>query len=220
MRSTMQEHQLLISDILRYGADVYGATRVVTYRPEGSRTATFRQVADNAVRLASGLRELGVGPGDRVGTLAWNTQEQLEAYFAVPGVGAVLHTLNMRLSADQLEHVINQAGDLAVIVDETLVPVLTPLVPRLTTVRHVVVIGDGELPTLPGVDVHRYTDMLTSGDIDFSWPELDERCAAAMCYTSGTTGLPKGVAYSHRSSYLHAMGVCSANTFALWIVIG
>ena len=109
MHSTMQEHDLLVSDILRYGADVYGTQRVVTYSPEGNRTATFRDVAENAARLASALHGLGISEGDRVGTLAWNTQEHLEAYFAVPGAGAVLHTLNMRLSTDQLEFIVNQA---------------------------------------------------------------------------------------------------------------
>ncbi len=215
MRSTMQDRELLVTDILRYGADVYGSNRVVTYRPGGNRTTTFRETADNAARLASALQGLGVESGDRVGTLAWNTQEHLEAYFAIPGLGAVLHTLNMRLSAEHLEFVINQAADTAVIVDDTLLPVLTPLIPRLPTVKHVVVIGENDLPELPGVDVRGFADVLASGSPGFQWPDLVERSAAAMCYTSGTTGQPKGVVYSHRSSYLHAMLVCGANAFGL-----
>ncbi len=213
MHSTMQDHELLVSDILRSGADVYGAQRVVTYAPDGCRTATFREVAENAARLASVLGDLGVGEGDRVGTLAWNTQEHLEAYFAVPGAGAVLHTLNMRLSADQLEFVVNQAEDRAILVDETLVPLLTGLLPKLPTVEHVIVITQGGLPDLAGVGVTRYSDLIASGDPAFAWPRISERSAAAMCYTSGTTGLPKGVVYSHRSTYLHSMHACTANAF-------
>jgi fatty-acyl-CoA synthase len=215
MLSTMQDHELLVSDILRYGADVYGTQRVVTYTPDGCRTATFRDVAENAARLASALRDLGVEEGDRIGTLAWNTQEHLEAYFAVPAMGAVLHTLNMRLAADQLEFVVNQAEDRAILVDESLVPLLTSLLPKLLTVRHVIVITAGELPDLAGVGVVRYGDLLASGDPAFAWPRLAERSAAAMCYTSGTTGMPKGVVYSHRSTYLHSMAFCAANAMGL-----
>lgn len=215
MRSTMQDHGLLISGILRYGKEVYGSTRVVTYSPKGNRVATIAQIADNAARLASALRRIGIEPDERVATLAWNTQEHLEAYFAVPGFGAVLHTLNMRLSADHLEFIVNQAKDRAIIVDEGLLPILTPLMANLPTVKHLVVIGQDDLPELPRVNVIRFSDLLTTGTADFEWPVLDERSAAAMCYTSGTTGQPKGVVYSHRSSYLHSMLVCTTNAFGL-----
>jgi fatty-acyl-CoA synthase len=133
----------------------------------------------------------------------------------VPGSGAVLHTLNMRLSADHLEFIINQAEDRVIVVDEGLLPLLTPLVPELPTVKHVVVIGANDLPEFPRVDVRRFTDLLALGTAEFDWPLLDERSAAAMCYTSGTTGQPQGVVYSHRSSYLHSMLVCAANAFGL-----
>ena len=216
MRSTMQEHELLISDILRHGADVHGAARVVTYAPGcGGRTATFHDVARNAACLASALRDLGVGDGDRVATLAWNTQEHLEAYFAVPGCGAVLHTLNNRLSVDQFEFIINQAEDRVVVVDHSLLSLLINLLPRLATVENVVVIGGSDPPEVPGVESVRYSELLNAGRPDFDWPRLDERSAAAMCYTSGTTGQPKGVLYSHRSSYLHSMLVCATNAFGL-----
>ncbi|MFY9820857.1 MAG: long-chain fatty acid--CoA ligase, partial [Thermoanaerobaculia bacterium] len=151
-------------------------------------------------------------PGDRVGTLQWNNQEHLEAYMAVPGMGAVLHTLNLRLFPDQLAFIINHAEDRVVIVDDSLIPVLARVKNRLKTVQHVIVAGSGDASALGpggagGDSVLRYEELIGAESPGFAWPDLDERAAAAMCYTTGTTGDPKGVAYSHRSIYLHTFGI-------------
>ncbi len=169
----------------------------------------FSEVAERADRLAAALRRLKVDVGDRVATLAWNNQEHLEAYFAIPGIGAVLHTLNLRLHPEQLTYVVNHAEDKVIILDDSLIPLLAPLVSQLPTVEHYIVVGDGDVSALGGTDalVHRYGELLAAEKPGYEWPEIDEYAAAAMCYTSGTTGNPNGVVYSHRSTFLHSMGV-------------
>ena len=203
--STMQDFPLTITAILRHGRRVYADSECVTWTDTGARRATFAEVADNADRLAAALTKLGVRDGDRVGTFCWNTQEHLEAYFAIPCLGAVLHTLNIRLFPEQLAYVINHAEDRVIIVDDSLIPVLARVVDDLETVEKFIVVGDGDASALGDRDVLRYHDLLAAEATGFEYPELDERQAAAMCYTSGTTGNPKGVAYSHRSSYLHSL---------------
>src|SRR6266704_2186589 len=155
-------------------------------------------------------------------TLMWNNAEHLEAYLAVPSMGAVLHTLNLRLDPAQLGYVANHAEDHAVIVDATLVPLLAQVLGHATTIRHILVTGPAESLAehaaqlaAPGREVHSYEELLAGMPGSFAWAEPDERSAAAMCYTSGTTGMPKGVVYSHRSAYLHSMGVCLGNTLGL-----
>jgi fatty-acyl-CoA synthase len=209
IKSTMQDDfQLTVPAILEHGRTVFRNSEVVTWQGSGGRRATFEQVAANAGRLASALAGLGVGTGDRVGTLCWNSQEHLEAYFGVPGMGAVLHTLNLRLPPGQLAHIINHAEDKVVIVDATLLPLLAAVASQLKTVEHFVLIGEGDASVLGGeIPVHSYADLLADAEPSFAWPELDEKSAAAMCYTSGTTGDPKGVVYSHRSTFLHALSV-------------
>ena len=147
----------------------------------------------------------------------WNNQEHLEAYFAAPCMGAVLHTLNIRLAGEQIAFIANQAEDRVVLVDMSLVPLLAAVLPGLTSVHTVVAVGDGDVAplTASGKTVIRYDDLLDGQPIEFDWPDLDERSAAAMCYTSGTTGNPKGVVYSHRSRYLHSMLVGSANALGM-----
>ena len=207
MQSTMQDFPLTIGMIFRHGRSVYSDSEVATFEGGSYRRATFAQVADRAERLAAALKRLGVEAGDRVGTFCWNTQEHLEAYFAIPCMGAVMHTLNLRLFTDQLTYVVNHAEDKVIIVDDSLVPLLARVAADLKTVETYIVAGSAECDTsgLPG-DVLRYDELLAAEKPGFAWPEIDERSAAAMCYTTGTTGDPKGVAYSHRSTVLHAFG--------------
>ncbi|MBC6461313.1 long-chain fatty acid--CoA ligase [Actinomadura sp. HBU206391] len=213
MTSTMQDFPLTVTAILRHGARVYGDSECVTWTGAGARRGTYAQVAENAERLAAALRRLGVGAGDRVATFAWNNQEHLEAYFAIPAMGAVLHTLNLRLFPDQLTHIVGHAEDKIIIVDDSIVPLLARVAADLTTVEAFIVIGDGDAAALEagGARVLRYRELLAAEEPGFEWPELDERSAASMCYTSGTTGDPKGVVYSHRSTFLHAQSMLSAS---------
>ncbi|GAA4927685.1 long-chain fatty acid--CoA ligase [Streptomonospora halophila] len=216
MRSTMQDVPLSVGDLVRYGTSVHSRARITTWTGGEPRRATLGEVGARAARLAHALRGLGVAGDERVATFQWNNQEHLEAYLAVPAMGAVLHTLNIRLHADQVAYIADHAEDRVVIVDASLVPVFAPVLPRLRTVRHVIVAG-GEPGGLAaeGVEVHSYEDLLAQRPDTFDWPEIDERDAAAMCYTSGTTGAPKGVAYSHRSMYLHSMQVCMTDGMAV-----
>jgi fatty-acyl-CoA synthase len=215
MLSTMQDFPLTITAIFRHGRSVFGASEVVTFEGESCRRASFAQVAERADRLAAALRRLGVREGDRVGTFAWNTQEHLEAYLAVPSMGAVLHTLNLRLFPEQLTYITNHAEDKVILVDATVIPLLARVASELKTVEQFVVMGQGDAGAL-GANVLSYEELLAaeSGDV-YPYPDIDERSAAAMCYTSGTTGNPKGVVYSHRSTYLHSMAAGSGTTFGL-----
>jgi fatty-acyl-CoA synthase len=211
IHSTMGEFPLTINTILRHGRRVHGAAECVTFTGEGVRRATYREVADNADRLAAALRRLGIRPGDPVGTFMWNDQEHLEAYFAVPCMGAVLHTLNIRLSREQLVYVANHAGDRVVIVDASLLPVIAPVAAELSSVEAWIVVGDGDTSALAGTGrpVLDYGELLAAEGPGFGYPEPEESAPAAMCYTSGTTGDPKGVVYSHRSTYLHSITACT-----------
>ncbi len=217
MDSTMQDFPLTVTGILRHGTTWYSARKVITKTPDGYREIRFGELAARVAQLANGLRDIGVASGDRVATFMWNNQEHLEAYFAAPCMGAVLHTLNIRLSGEQIAFIANQAQDRVVLVDMSLAPLLAAVLPNLATVQTVVAVGAGDLEVFAnaGKDVIRYDDLLSGQPRVYDWPDLDERSAAAMCYTSGTTGNPKGVVYSHRSSYLHSMSVCAANSIGL-----
>ena len=217
MWSTMQDYPLTISLIRRYGTELFGDSEVVTFTGDGARRTSYTLLGERAARLANALRGLGIDADQRVATFQWNTTEHLEAYLAVPSMGAVLHTLNIRLAPEQLVYIADHAEDQVVIVGDSLVPLLAKVLPNMTTVRHVVVIGDADVSLLEpaGKEVHSYEALLAAASDSFDWPELDERQAAAMCYTSGTTGNPKGVVYSHRSAFLHSMAACAGNAFAL-----
>ncbi len=216
MLSTMQDRPLTITELFQYGRKIYGDSEVVTFMgtDRDSRRATFAEVGKRVDKLANALQRLGLKPGERVGTFCWNTQQHLEAYFAVPCMGAVAHTLNIRLFPDQLAYIINHAEDRFIIVDDSLIPLLARVVSELKTVEQFIVVGKGDASAL-GANVLRYKELLKGEKAGFDYPELDERQAAAMCYTSGTTGNPKGVVYSHRSNYLHSLTAISAAVFGL-----
>ncbi|MEA2335902.1 MAG: hypothetical protein QOG40_2392, partial [Solirubrobacteraceae bacterium] len=177
---------------------------VLTLAQPGSvERAKFSEVSERIDRLARALARLGVQQGQRIATFAWNNQRHFELYFAIPCVGAVLHTLNIRLFEEQLTYIVNHAEDRVIFVDDSLVGVLEKLAPTFETVEHYVVMGDGDAGSLP--NVLRYEELMEeAGGGGFDYPEIDERQAAALCYTSGTTGNPKGVLYSHRSISLHS----------------
>ncbi|MCX4725346.1 long-chain fatty acid--CoA ligase [Streptomyces sp. NBC_01306] len=220
MLSTMQDVPLTVTRILVHGTLVHGASRITTWTGDADapQRRTFAETGVRAVQLANALRdELGIDGDQRVGTLMWNNAEHVEAYFAVPSMGAVLHTLNIRLPAEQLIWIVNHAADRVIIVNGSLLPLLAPLLPDLPTVEHVVVSGPGDRSLLAGATatVHEYEELIAGRPTRFDWPEIDERQAAALCYTSGTTGEPKGVVYSHRSVYLHSMQVNSAQSMGL-----
>ncbi|WP_328504942.1 long-chain fatty acid--CoA ligase [Streptomyces sp. NBC_00457] len=214
----MQDVPLLISRILTHGSTIHGTSQVITWTGEEPQRRSFAEIGARTAQLAHALRDdLGVADDERVATLMWNNAEHVEAYFAIPSMGAVLHTLNLRLPAEQLAWIVNHAADRVVIVNGSLLPLLAPLLPHLKTIEHVVVSGPGDLSLLADAapQVHAYEELIAGKPTTYEWPELDERQAAAMCYTSGTTGDPKGVVYSHRSIYLHSMQVNMAQSMGL-----
>ncbi|MHB8533187.1 MAG: AMP-binding protein, partial [Solirubrobacteraceae bacterium] len=195
---------LTLNHIRRRMQTVNQGAEVVTLQPDGTvQRISHAALTERVDRLARALRALGVEQGERVATFAWNNQSHMELYFAAPCTGAVLHTLNIRLFEEQLTYIVNHAEDKVIFLDDSLVPVLEKLAPSFETVLHYVVMGDGDAGSLPSV--LRYEELLEqAGPGPFEYPELDERQAAALCYTSGTTGNPKGVLYSHRSISMHS----------------
>ncbi|WP_327354938.1 long-chain fatty acid--CoA ligase [Streptomyces sp. NBC_01304] len=219
MLSTMQDVPLTVTRLLRHGSTIHGTSQVTTWTGEGEpHRRSYAEIGGRAAQLAHALREdLGVVGDQRVATLMWNNAEHVEAYFGIPAMGAVLHTLNLRLPPEQLAWIVNHAADRVVIANGSLLPLLAPLLPHLAPVEHVVVSGPGDRSLLDGanVQVHEYEELIAGKPTAYDWPEIDERQAAAMCYTSGTTGDPKGVVYSHRSIYLHCMQVNMTQSMGL-----
>ena len=219
MNGLMMDYALTLPAILRRTETLYGWKEISTRTsgPDAPRAEyhryTYADFIERAKKLAVALRSLGVEPGDRVATLAWNHHQHLEAYFGIPLSGAVLHTLNLRLHPDDLAYIMSHAEDKVLLTDESLLPLLEPVRDRVEELEHVVVIsGTGSPPEgLPD-----YEELLSGADVgSFEYPDLDEKQAAAMCYTSGTTGRPKGVLYSHRAIALHSLGHLAADTLGM-----
>jgi len=210
----MMDGPLLISSIVEHAARFYGEREVVSRTVEGPlHRYTYRGLAARAAQLAHALRALGIAQGDRIGTLAWNGYRHLELYYAVSGIGAVCHTLNPRLYREQLAYIANHADDRLLFIDASFVPLVEALADRLTRVRaFIIMTARATMPETTLRDALCYEELLADRPVRIDWPTLDERTAAGLCYTSGTTGNPKGVLYSHRSSVLHAFSACVAET--------
>ncbi|MGN6343060.1 MAG: long-chain fatty acid--CoA ligase [Ginsengibacter sp.] len=213
MKGLMMDYPLTTNTILEYGNKVFHHKKIITYLPGGSRHEySFGEMYQRCKKLANALtKKLGVSQGDIVGTFAWNHGPHVELYYGISGMGAVCHTINIRLSAQQTEYIINNSEDKVIFVDATLAPLLEKIAPLLETVEHFIILNATKdfKTTLPNT-IH-YEDLLAEQTADFEWPEIDENQACGMCYTSGTTGLPKGVLYSHRSTFLHAATILSPN---------
>ncbi len=203
----MMERPLLISSIIDYAAQVHAGRQIISRDATGAmHSYGYGDAAKRIARLAHGLTAMGVKPGDRIATVAWNDYRHFELYYAISGIGAVCHTVNPRLFHDQLIHIFNHAEDRFVFVDSTLFPLIEGLAPALNTIEGVIVMTDpAGMPESALDNLQCYEDLLDGQPETIDWPELDERTAAALCYTSGTTGNPKGALYTHRSTVLHAL---------------
>jgi acyl-CoA synthetase (AMP-forming)/AMP-acid ligase II len=217
MLGLMQSRPLLISGLVDYASTWHGRREIVSRDPEGAiHRSTYAEVAARAKRVANALDALGASRGDRVATLAWNGHRHLESYYGVTGSGRILHTVNPRLFPNQLQYIMHHAEDAFVFFDSTFAPLIDELAPSLPLVRGwVALCGREALPKTKRDGLLAYEDLLASASPDYAWPLLDENAASTLCYTSGTTGNPKGVMYSHRSTLLHAFAACAADALAL-----
>jgi fatty-acyl-CoA synthase len=203
MLGLMSERPLLISGIIAHAALYHADTEVVTRTVEGPiHRYTYADAEPRAKELARALLRLGIRPGDRIGTLAWNTYRHFELYYGISGIGAVCHTINPRLFDEQIVYIINHAADRLLFVETSFIPLVERLLPLLPKECRIILLGEAQT-TLPVLAT--YDSLIAGESEDFEWPEFDERTAAALCYTSGTTGHPKGVLYSHRSTVIHAL---------------
>ncbi len=211
MLGLMMDRPLAIPSIIDFAARTHGTTEIVSCSVDApARRLTYAQLQARAKQLAKALHdELGVGLGDRIGTLAWNDHRHLELYYAVAGIGAVCHTINPRLFPEQIAYIINHAEDRYLFVDPMFLPLIAKLAPQLPSVERIFLLSDAEhMPPAPPLALGCYETLLAGHDDQLAWPELDERTASGLCYTSGTTGNPKGVLYHHRSTLLHALAIC------------
>ena len=216
MEGLMQDYELSLQHVLWRIERLHQKKEVVTKRDDGVHRTTYGQMVPRINRLAGALKRIGVKPGDRVATLAWNNDRHLELYYAVPCMGAVLHTLNLRLFPQHLEFIINDAEDKVLFVDQSLLPLLKPLLGKIPSVQTYVLMAEGPAPATDGMPpMLDYETLLAAESDSYPWPKLSERMAAAMCYTSGTTGNPKGVVYSQRSQFIHTMGVLQGDNLGL-----
>ncbi|MFW0790578.1 long-chain fatty acid--CoA ligase [Gordonia sp. CPCC 205333] len=217
IQSTMQQGELSIARLVEYSRRVFPEAKIRTWTGTELSDISFAAVGDKAAQLAHALTKLGVERGDRVATFMWNNNEHQVAYAAVPAMGAVLHTLNLRLSPEQAVYIINHADDRVILVDASLAPMLAQYVQGTPQVEHVIVTnGPASAFSAPdGITVHQFDELIAGEATSYAWPDVAENDAAVMCYTSGTTGDPKGVVYSHRSIWLHSMQVCLPSGMAL-----
>ncbi|MEK9528240.1 MAG: long-chain fatty acid--CoA ligase [Gammaproteobacteria bacterium] len=212
---TMQRTPLLLSRILGRGAALDPNEEVVTLLADGTHRQTLKATWDRANQLAHALAGVGVKPGDRVASFMWNNYRHLELYQAVPSMGAVLHTLNIRLSPTDLEYIINHAADKVIVADEDLLPLLEPLVDKMPTVERIIICRHGEGGETSFASTDDYEDFISGQATEYDWPEIDENAPMGLCYTSGTTGKPKGVMYTNRSTYLHTMSQAMTDAMAM-----
>ena len=206
MLGLMQNRPLLISSLIDYASTWHGGREIVSRDPDGAFHRTnYAEIAARAKRVANALDTLGLGRGDRVATLAWNSYRHLEIYYGVTSSGRVLHTVNPRLFPDQIQYIMHHAEDAVVCFDPVFAPLIEELKPRLPLVRGWVALCEREaLPAINGLAPLCYEELMATAPPDYEWPLFDENTASTLCYTSGTTGNPKGVMYSHRSTALHA----------------
>ncbi|MDQ8036230.1 MAG: AMP-binding protein, partial [Pedobacter sp.] len=205
MLGAMMDRPLLISSLLEFAITNHPRAEIVTRRVEGDIHRTnWQQIGLRSAKVANALGKLGVKPGDRIATLAWNTYRHLELYFGVSGTGAVLHTINPRLFPEQIAWIANHAEDRLLFVDLTFLPLVDAVRGQLKSLEKVIVLADKAAMPAGRDDLVCYEDFIATESSDYAWPEFDERSASSLCYTSGTTGNPKGVLYSHRSTVLHA----------------
>jgi acyl-CoA synthetase (AMP-forming)/AMP-acid ligase II len=214
MRGMMMDRPLLVAGLISYSGQYHRDAAIVSRRIEGGfHRCNYAELENRAKRLAKALGRLGVAPGDRVGTLAWNGYRHLELYFGISGMGAVCHTINPRLFHDQLRYIVNHAEDRVLFFDLTFLPLVEAPAAAWKPVRHFVVMTDrAHMPQSKLADLLCYEELLDAETADYVWPEFDENTASSLCYTSGTTGNPKGSLYSHRSTVLHAFGSCMTDS--------
>ena len=217
MLGLMQDRPLLISSLVEHAATFHPTTEIVSRLPEGTVHRTnWRDMCFLSRQVAQAMQVLGVQAGDRVGTLAWNSYRHLSLYYGVSGSGAVLHTVNPRLFPEQIDYIINHAEDQVLFFDVGFAPLVAQLAPSLKSVKHYVVMTDrAHMPELDLPNLHCFDELMAAQSTRFTWPEFDERSASSLCYTSGTTGNPKGVLYSHRSTMLHTLMELAPDTFGI-----